>query len=157
MTDQPTIPRLDLAQTIVDRWAKAFGIDDWTIDVVVGRDLNGAGALCHVSYNYDSSCIEVQPWLLGIGEPPTVDTDRCAVAATEDEAFEALLVHELLHALFRRRTKALARMAEQLPEGLRDAFETLRSDADEEIVDRLARVLVRVSRGPGGCLNGGIV
>lgn len=149
MTDQPTIPRLALAQAIVNHWAKAFGIDDWRIDVVIGRDLNGAGALCHVTYNYDSACIEVQPWVVGLGDPPTADTDRSYAAATDDAALEELLVHELLHALFRRRTKALVRLGEQLPESLRDAFDVLRQDADEEIVDRLARVLVRVSGKPG--------
>lgn len=145
MTDTPTIPRLDLARQIVNRWARALGIDDWRINVVVGRDLDGANATASTYDNYDASCIEVQPYVLGLTDPPPIDEGRGYAYATDDMAFEELLVHELLHVLMRRRSKAQGRIRDQLPEGLRDAYRVLSDDADEEIVDRLARVLVRVS------------
>jgi len=144
------LPRLTQAREFVAYWGDALGMRNWRISVEVGRDLDGATARCGVSFNYDDACIELQPWLLGLGAPPPRDVGAGYSAATDEEAFEATIVHELLHALMRRRDRAAARIREQLPDLLRSAYEQLHADANEEIVDALAWLLVRLRRAPEG-------
>jgi hypothetical protein len=142
--EEITVPLLDRAQRIVDYWAAKLGMADWGITVIVARDLSGETGTCHSALNYDRAVIEVQPWVIGLGDPPGPDTTQDWNIANEPVAFEAFLVHEVLHAFMRRRSRAAERIRSQLPEPVRDAYRDMANDADEEIVDRLARVLVSI-------------
>lgn len=126
-------------------WTRRLGLSDWRIVITLGGcddELNYM-EIEH-SASYQRAVIQVNPWLVGVGEIPKDVLMRDVIT---DDFIESSLVHELLH-LYTRNLRLIIRndlfgvVSRELHEQLKNTMER----ADEQIVDSLAEALVKAFR-----------
>jgi hypothetical protein len=127
---------------LVSTWQQRLGLDQWRIAVRFRDDHidDDCAMRIHRHQRYDDAVLEVQPWVVGDGEPPDV-LEREFVG---DDLVERKVVHELLHL----HSRDMANIIEDDLDGYlhRDAKDLLDKSflrAEERFVDGLAAALIR--------------
>jgi hypothetical protein len=129
------VTRTELA-ALVERWRRIL-LPEWRVLLMDGpppdAEHDGFWAICETKPDYRELCVYFTPECLA-------DRDRC----------EVTVVHELLHALTRPWRQQIDSIASDLAAPAYHALRRAREHEEEQLVDRLARVIVFLAGGTDG-------
>jgi hypothetical protein len=125
----------------VHAWQKRLGLEAWRIDVrVEACDTSTCYAQIARAGDYKDAVLSVQPWLLGDGRGP--DTVMHPDVAQDRQRVEEIIVHELLHLAVQPMRRVVDTLDGQLHRDVARVFDDSLDQAEERVVDELARALV---------------